>query len=100
MKTKAIYFGVEWCGQCKTLRPRFIAECDRLGIDHEELDADEDSTIFESYGIRNIPFIVVLEGETVRTEGVAADIIPKLKDHVLVDGNEEFDYGHAVRYDE
>lgn len=97
MKTKAIYFGAQWCGQCKTLRPKFISECERLGMEHEELDADENSTIFEAYGIHNIPYVVILENGTVRDKGLASDLIPKLPDHILTDGNDEYEYGHGVQ---
>lgn len=42
-RVKAIYFGAEWCGQCRTFRPKFLAECEKLGIAtalHNSLSAE------------------------------------------------------------
>lgn len=78
---KALYFGATFCAQCRSLRPKFIAECNRLGIECSELDADEDSTLFEAYNIRSVPFIVVHtdDGKLVKS-GVAADILKELEE--------------------
>lgn len=76
----AIYIKAEWCQPCKVALPKFKAEAERLGIEYDILDAEEDDEEVESLSVRNVPTIILLneEGEEI-TRGRAEDITPKLE---------------------
>lgn len=76
---KAIYFGAAWCGQCKVFKPKFEAECKRLGLDYEIVDVEEKEELAAQHSVRNIPFIVAIRDEQVQVKGMAADVIPLLE---------------------
>lgn len=76
---KAIYFGAAWCGQCKVFKPKFEAECKRLGLDYEIIDVEENEGLATKYSVRNIPFIVAVRNEQVQVKGMAAEILPLLE---------------------
>lgn len=75
---KIYYVGAPWCGQCRILKPKFIEECNRLGLeegkDYELKDADEDEAFCLEWNIKNLPTVIfVKEGEEVgRASGVNA----------------------------
>lgn len=76
---KILYFGASFCGQCRVLKPNFIKECQRLGLeegkDYELIDAEENMELSDKYGIRNLPTVVFIDdgGEvTHRAAGVDA----------------------------
>ena len=74
---KAFYFGAEWCGQCKVQRPAFEQRCKDIEMDYEIVDVDKNDALCSQYGIRNIPFVVVLdEQDEIVLKGMARDIIP------------------------
>lgn len=76
---KILYFGASHCGQCKVLKPNFIKECQRLGLeeakDYELIDAEENMELSDKYDIRNLPTVVFVNGSgevTHRAVGVNA----------------------------
>lgn len=70
---KALYFGTEHCPQCKVFKPRFEEECKKLNFDYEFIDAEKDEKSAVSYGVRSIPYIIVLNNEgDVISSGLAA----------------------------
>lgn len=74
---KAFYIGAEWCGQCKMWRPTFEQKCKDIEMDYEIVDADKDDALCSKFGVRNIPFVIVLdEQDEVVLKGMAMDIIP------------------------
>ena len=76
---KAIYFGAEWCGQCKMWKPTFEQKCKDADIDYAIVDVDKDENLCSTYGIRNIPYVVVLDDqEDIVFKGLAFYIIPML----------------------
>lgn len=76
----AIYIKASWCQPCKVALPKFKAEVERLGIEHNILDAEEDAEQVDALSVRNVPTIILLneKGEEI-TRGNANDIIPKLE---------------------
>ena len=73
----AFYFGAAWCGQCKVWKPTFEQKCKDAGIDYEMVDAEDDEDLCTRYGIRNIPYVVVLDDQDdIVLSGIAADVIP------------------------
>lgn len=73
---KALYFGAGWCGQCKVFRPKFEAHCKSVGMDFQVVDVEKDEALVARFGIRNIPYVVVLDDQDeVAFSGMAAETI-------------------------
>lgn len=71
---KILYFGAEFCPTCKVMKPKFIAECQRLGFtDYEFVDGEENEELVEKYGIRNLPTLVFLDGDVVKGKEFGAN---------------------------
>lgn len=71
--TKIIYVSAPWCNQCRVLKPRFLDECKRLGLeegkDYEFTDADEDEAFCLEWNVRNLPTLLfVRDGEEIGRE--------------------------------
>jgi thiol-disulfide isomerase/thioredoxin len=52
-----IYFGAEWCGPCKTIKPQLQAS----GLPIKYVDVDADPKITSYYSIRNVPTIILTD---------------------------------------
>ena len=59
---KYLYFSAQWCGPCKTLSP--IMNNVSSIVEVEKIDVDLDYERAQKYGVRNIPTVVLVEGET------------------------------------
>lgn len=79
---KAIYIKASWCSPCKVQHPKFIAECERLGLEYITLDADEDETEVEKYNVRNVPFVIIERDGEIIAKGRAEDMTPRLQEYV------------------
>lgn len=53
---KVIYFGTEWCGPCKTIKPQLQA----AGLPIQYVDTDQNPEMASQYGIRNVPTIILV----------------------------------------
>jgi len=63
MKKELIYFGAEWCGPCKTIKPQLLA----ANLPIRYVDVDLSPQMASHYGIRNIPTIIlVMNGEAAK----------------------------------
>lgn len=84
---KAIYIKASWCVPCRVTLPKFKAECERLGIPLEILDADEDEERVTGLGVRNVPYaiLVSLDGGEEIARGRAEEMMTKLKDYAQTD---------------
>ncbi len=51
-----IYFGTEWCGPCKTIKPQLQA----AGLPIQYVDTDQNPEMASQYGIRNVPTIILV----------------------------------------
>jgi thioredoxin 1 len=58
---KYLYFSAPWCGPCKMLAPKMqlVAEAD---ITVEKILVDDNAEMTEKYGIRNIPTVILIDG--------------------------------------
>lgn len=69
---RIIYFGASWCGMCHVLKPQVQAFCKDKGIELEDVDAEAQEERAQQYNIRNLPTIIVEDGErTIRATGMA-----------------------------
>jgi len=59
---KFIYFSAEWCGPCKMLSP-IMSELSSKGMPVEKVDVDFNREFALKYGIRNIPTVVLVNGD-------------------------------------
>lgn len=58
MIAKIIKIGAPWCAPCKFLETQ-LHEINEVEV--ESLDVDEDETIAEKYGIRNVPVLIFID---------------------------------------
>lgn len=58
---KILYFSAAWCGPCRTLGP--IMESVSGQVNYQKVDVDTDRQLSMKYGIRNIPTLVLIDGE-------------------------------------
>tara|TARA_R110000772_G_C13287988_1_gene437697 strand:+ start:828 stop:1082 length:255 start_codon:yes stop_codon:yes gene_type:complete len=68
---KILYFSAEWCGPCKTFKPKMkklLAD----GYPVEFLNVDSDSELTMKYGVRNVPTTIITfdEQEKARFVGI------------------------------
>lgn len=53
---QVIYFGAEWCGPCKAIKPQLQA----AGLPIQYVDVDQNKPMAEQYGIRNVPTVILV----------------------------------------
>lgn len=76
---KVLYFGAAWCGQCKIWKPKYEAKCKELGIELTYYDADENEQTCEAFGVRNVPYVVLVgSNDEIQGRGMAIDMYNKL----------------------
>ena len=71
---KILYFTASWCGPCKALAPRMENLAGQ--INYSKIDVDQNSDLSAKYGIRNVPCLVLVDGngqELNRMVGVQPD---------------------------
>lgn len=56
-----LYFTASWCGPCKLLKPKIQAMQSRFPI--TILDADTNAEALSKYAIRNVPTIIIVQGD-------------------------------------
>jgi predicted thioredoxin/glutaredoxin len=75
---KLILASASWCGPCQVVKARLQSEnlMDRVEIK----DADIDGAFFKDHGIKSVPRLLVIDGETVvETVQGSEDIIKRIK---------------------
>tara|TARA_B100000287_G_scaffold299087_1_gene282312 strand:- start:6384 stop:6668 length:285 start_codon:yes stop_codon:yes gene_type:complete len=63
--TRIIYFSAEWCGPCKSFKP-IIEKLEKAGYPIYFQDIDNDPILAESYQIRSVPTIKILQNDKVQ----------------------------------
>lgn len=58
---KILDFYADWCGQCKALAPILDEIEKETGVHVTKVNAEKDLTLCESYGIINLPTVVILK---------------------------------------
>lgn len=54
---RLLKFSASWCGPCKVLEHTL----EKLGIEHETIDIEENEKIAADYKIRSVPTLVLLD---------------------------------------
>ena len=71
-----IYFGAEWCGPCRVIKPQLQAS----GLSIRYVDVDTSPEMASHYGIRNVPTIIlVANGELISKKVGTAITIESVK---------------------
>lgn len=60
---KALKFEASWCAPCKMLSKTIEDAKDKLTVDIECIDIDENAALAKQYGIRGVPTIVIVDDE-------------------------------------
>tara|TARA_R110000822_G_scaffold24150_5_gene73842 strand:- start:2497 stop:2745 length:249 start_codon:yes stop_codon:yes gene_type:complete len=56
---KILYFSAPWCGPCKQFTP--IMEQIGQTVPVEKINVDEQSDLAATYGVRNVPTVLILK---------------------------------------
>ena len=59
---KYLYFSAAWCGPCKSLSPIMNEVSSQVAV--EKIDVDLDYEKAQKYGVRNIPTVILVDGDT------------------------------------
>jgi len=70
MKKELIYFGAEWCGPCKAIKPQLQAS----GLPIKYVDVDASTEMASYYGIRNVPTIILVNNGVASSKLVGSAI--------------------------
>ena len=71
-----IYFGADWCGPCKVIKPQLVAS----GLDIRYVDVDSSPEMASNYGVRNVPTIIlVTNGEPTNRKVGSAITVESVK---------------------
>ena len=65
METRIYYFSAEWCGPCKTFKP-LMESLEKKGYPIFFQDVDTDPVLAESYQIRSVPSIKIVQDGQVK----------------------------------
>jgi thioredoxin 1 len=60
---KILYFSAAWCGPCKMLGPIMESVSDQ--VNYQKIDVDNNQELSIKYGVRNIPTLVLVDGDGV-----------------------------------
>lgn len=56
---QVLYFGAEWCGPCKMIKPQMQQLAGQIPI--KFIDVDRDRSAVDTYGVRNVPTVIVID---------------------------------------
>ena len=67
METRIYYFSAEWCGPCKRFKP-LMESLEKKGYPIHYQDVDVDPILAESYQVRSVPAVkIVQDGKVVES---------------------------------
>lgn len=82
---RVVLLGAEsWCVSCRAIRPKFISECRKLGVNFKILDVEEDEGLDLSieYKVRNVPTILFFKGKELVGRETGNTSYEKIKDYI------------------
>lgn len=88
MITKILKFGASWCGPCKAL-DKVLEKYDDVPIIKYDVDDESVEPLIEKYGIRNVPVMILLDGEEEAGRIIGAVSLDVLRTKVLSYANQD-----------
>ena len=79
---KILKFSASWCGPCKMLSMTIASIKDEIPYSVEEIDVDTDSKLAQKFGIRGVPTIILMDGDTEVKRKVGSMSLNELKTFV------------------
>jgi thioredoxin 1 len=76
---QVIYFGAEWCGPCKSIKPQLQA----ANLPIRYIDVDKSPQMAGDYLVRSIPTVVLVENGEVSKRVVGTAITPDVVKQML-----------------
>lgn len=61
---KILKFYAEWCGPCKMLSKTLDTMKEQIPYEIVEIDVDNDLESSQKYGIRGVPTMIMVDGDT------------------------------------
>lgn len=61
---KVLDFYAPWCAPCKAAESSILETAQRLGLTVEKINVEVARPLFEKFGVKTVPTLVFLEGET------------------------------------
>ena len=61
---KLLKFSASWCGPCKMLSMTIAGIKDEIPYPIEEIDIDTNTELAQKFGIRGVPTLVLVDGDT------------------------------------
>lgn len=74
-----MYIGASWCPVCKVLKPKVEAWCREVGLKMEYVDAEVDDERMAELNVRNLPALLLWDGDELVCRGVGMDGFEKIK---------------------
>lgn len=71
---QVLYFGAEWCGPCKMIKPQIQQLQSQMSISFIDADASPDTC--KTWNVRNIPTVLVIQNGIERGR-LVGDLITK-----------------------
>lgn len=77
-------FYANWCGPCKLSEPLLedFSKDNSDFVDFYKIDVDENGSLAQEYGIRNIPYFLLIEGGEVKGRLVGSPTKEKLNNFI------------------
>lgn len=77
--TRALYFKSERCWQCHYFSLLVASKCKAEGVEYVEVDADKDADMVSKYGVRSVPFVVLIKNGVEIARGHAGYIVKEIR---------------------
>ena len=76
---QVIYFGAEWCGPCKSIKPQLIA----ANLPIRYVDVDKSPQMASDYLVKSIPTVVLILNGEVAKRVIGTAITPDVVKQML-----------------
>ena len=62
-KPVLVDFYAEWCGPCRTMKPRLLDVAERIGENAKvvEIDVDKEKELADQYRIQSVPTLIIFK---------------------------------------